>query len=354
MDQEKENREIRKSKPIKVSIVIPVYNAEACLRECLNSVLHQTLRETEILCVDDGSTDRSPSILSEYAARDDRLRILRQDNAGPGAARNRGLAEAAGEYVIFLDADDWFECDLLSSLTAAADRQQADVTICRAERFDDRSGAPLPSQWMLKEEILPGEGFSPEEIADHLFQFTFGQVWDKLFSRAFLKKSGILFPRLRCAEDTAFAYRTLLSAARIAVVPEVKLHYRVNRSGSVSNSIRREPEAPYESFAQIRAHLEGLENKALYERSFLNWAMEYLIWHLNNMPDPGIRRRYWRELKSRWFPELGFDAHPADYWQSRQIYGRYLLVRRLPYPVYALILGVYKRLKPTRLMHGHE
>ena len=344
MDQEKENRKAPRDKQIKVSVVIPVYNAERYLSQCLDSVLGQTLQETEILCVDDGSTDESAAILREYAGQDERFQIISQENAGPGAARNNGLAAAVGEYVIFLDADDWFETDMLAELTQVADRYKADVTICRAERFDDRTGLPLPSAWMLREEYLPAASFAPQDIAEHFFQFTCGQVWDKLYRLEFLRESGISFPTLRCSEDTAFAYKTLLAAQRIAIVPAVKLHYRVNRGNSVSNSIAGEPEAPYRAFELIREYLEQLEEKSLYERSFLNWAMEYLIWHLNNMPDPAVRLCYWQELRTKWFPELAFASYPVSYWQSRAAYIRYLLTAYLPYPVYAAVLSIYKKL----------
>ena len=97
----------------KVSVIVPVYNAQSHLRQCLDSIMGQTLREIEILCVDDGSTDGSAQILEEYKGCDPRLHVIMQENIGAGAARNRGLAEASGEYLSFLDADDFFEPDML-------------------------------------------------------------------------------------------------------------------------------------------------------------------------------------------------------------------------------------------------
>ena len=93
----------------KVSVIIPVFNVEEYLGECLDSILGQTLREIEVVCVDDGSTDGSAAILDTYAAKDGRVKVLRQPNAGAGAARNAGLAVATGEYLLFCDPDDWCE-----------------------------------------------------------------------------------------------------------------------------------------------------------------------------------------------------------------------------------------------------
>ena len=327
---------------VKLSVIIPVYNAARYLRQCLDSVLGQTLREIEVICVDDGSSDESPAILGEYMARDARVKLIRQANSGPGCARNRGLDEAVGAYVQFLDADDWFEPDMFSAMTALAECRMADITLCRTERFDAQTGSALSSAWMLKETYLPGDVFAPDEIAGHLFQFTYGQVWDKLYRLDFLRTSGIRFPELLCAEDTSFAYCTLLAAGRIAVLPEIKVHYRVNQTHSVSRSLSRQPDAPFRSFEMIRNYLNAMPGGEKYRESFLNWAMEYLVWQLNNMPDAEIRRQYWKELKNKWFPELRFSAYPAGFWQSRPVFFRYWLVEHLPYAVYSILLTCYK------------
>ena len=114
-----------------ISVIIPVYNIQQHLRECLDSVLGQSYPHLQVICVDDGSTDESPAILAQYAQKDNRVQVIRQQNAGPGAARNTGLEAATGEYVIFLDSDDWFEPDFLEKMVDTAVREGADVAICR-------------------------------------------------------------------------------------------------------------------------------------------------------------------------------------------------------------------------------
>ena len=106
-----------------VSVVIPVYNAAPWLRQCLDSVVGQTLREIEIICVDDGSTDESPQILEEYAQADERVRILHQQNQYAGVARNNGLAHASGKYIIFWDSDDYFDLDALRLMVNGQKKQ---------------------------------------------------------------------------------------------------------------------------------------------------------------------------------------------------------------------------------------
>ena len=217
-----------------ISVIIPVYNIQQHLRECLDSVLGQSYPHLQVICVDDGSTDESPAILAEYAQKDPRVQVIRQQNAGPGAARNTGLEAATGEYVIFLDSDDWFEPDFLAKMVDTAQREGADVAICRAVEFDTNSGRELPSEWMMKKQYLPGKlAFAPQEMADHLFQFTYGMPWDKFYRRELLTSSGIRYPALKNSEDLAFVYPTLLAATRIAVVDQVLIHHRINRMASV-------------------------------------------------------------------------------------------------------------------------
>ena len=215
-----------------VSVIIPVHNIEHHLRRCLDSVAGQTLADLEVICVDDGSTDGSPAILAEYARRDSRFQVLTQANAGPGGARNAGLKQATGEYLIFLDSDDWFEPDLLEQLVGRAGETGADVTLCRAVEFDTETERELPSDWMLK-------------TAAHIFQFTYGWPWDKLYRAEFVRETGLRYPPLPNSEDLVFVFQSLALAGRISVVARPLVHHRVHRMSSVSNSRHRDPEAPY-------------------------------------------------------------------------------------------------------------
>ena len=329
-----------------ISVIIPVYNIQQHLRECLDSVLGQSYPHLQVICVDDGSTDESPAILAQYAQKDNRVQVIRQQNAGPGAARNTGLEAATGEYVIFLDSDDWFEPDFLEKMVDTAVREGADVAICRAVEFDTNSGRELPSQWMMKKQYLPGKlAFDPQEMADHLFQFTYGMPWDKFYRRELLTTSGIRYPALKNSEDLAFVYPTLLAAKRIAVVDEVLIHHRINRMASVSNSRCGQPEAPYEAFQIVKEYLEQHQLMDTYRRSFLNWAMEFLVWHISNMSQRDIQKQYLNTLRHQWLPQLHFEEHPASYYESKSCYAKYLLARYAPYPVFAAVVKVYKKAK---------
>ena len=118
-----------------VSVILPCYNGEKNLKQCINSVRNQTLKEIDIICVDDGSTDSTVDILKELQKEDPRIVLIQQKNAGAGAARNVGLDRATGKYLSFLDADDFFEPDMLEKSVAAAEKYEADYIVFRADRY---------------------------------------------------------------------------------------------------------------------------------------------------------------------------------------------------------------------------
>ena len=124
----------------KVSIIVPVYNAQKYLSQCLDSLLNQTLKETEIICVDDGSADDSVDIINQYSSKDRRVKLIRQKNSYAGVARNNGLKQAAGEYVVFVDADDFFERDMLRSMYAQAKKDNAEICLCSGRIFNEATG----------------------------------------------------------------------------------------------------------------------------------------------------------------------------------------------------------------------
>ena len=122
----------------KVSVIIPVYNVEEYLRECLDSVVNQTLKDIEIICVNDGSTDNSLAILEEYAAKDERLRVFTQENQGQSVARNLAMEKARGEYIGFVDSDDWIDLDFYEKLYRAAVKAQADIACANIYKPDEK------------------------------------------------------------------------------------------------------------------------------------------------------------------------------------------------------------------------
>ena len=140
---------------IKVSVIIPVYNVKDYVGECLDSLINQSLREIEIICVDDGSTDGTLNILRQYETTDRRIKVIQQKNQYAGVARNIGMKHAHGKYMIFLDADDFFNETLLEKTYCEAERCNADVVLFGGQSYDNVSKKIQPMPWLLNTAILP-------------------------------------------------------------------------------------------------------------------------------------------------------------------------------------------------------
>ncbi|MBO5944986.1 MAG: glycosyltransferase family 2 protein [Clostridia bacterium] len=214
---------------IKVSVIIPVYNTGEFLRPALDSVIDQTLREIEIICVDDGSTDRSLDILKEYQKADERIRIVTETNAGPALARNNGIRRARGEYIAFLDADDFFELDMLEKLYLEAKANDLDIVVSDYDIYNSHRAVFTKAAPAEHEEIFDGVSVtSKNEHPDSIFTSTNGAAWNKLFRTSFVIDKGLSFlPDVKLYEDVYFVICALSLAQRVGKVHNVLLHHRV-------------------------------------------------------------------------------------------------------------------------------
>jgi glycosyltransferase involved in cell wall biosynthesis len=208
-----------------VSVIIPVCNVEAYLRQCIDSVISQTLREIQIICVNDGSTDESTVILNEYIAKDHRIKILTQENSGQGVARNRGLTVAQGEYVYFMDADDeLMRTDALELLVNEAKRENLDVLFFDAEiNYDENMKDDTD---VRKDMYIKRCDYSSVNPGSKLFALMSmnGEYSPSpclaIYRRAFFKENNISFPSERIFyEDNIFMTRVLLAAKRASHRP---------------------------------------------------------------------------------------------------------------------------------------
>lgn len=219
---------------VKVSIIIPVYNVENYLHRCLDSIVNQTLKEIEIICIDDGSTDGSSSILKDYANRDSRIKVVAQDNSGQGAARNLGISIASGDYIGFVDSDDWVDEDMYRIMFNEAIKNDSDMHICTIEQFDNETGTKNDyfckyDKYFRKE--LEDRVFSLRDISNVIFKIN-RVSWNKIYRKSFIKKNEIVFSNERYYQDNLFTYFAFYFAKRISFTRKPLYVYRVNRPGA--------------------------------------------------------------------------------------------------------------------------
>ncbi|MCI6217042.1 MAG: glycosyltransferase, partial [Helicobacter sp.] len=216
-----------KSDSIKVSIIIPVYNSQKYLRECLDSVTNQTLKQIEIICIDDGSTDNSLEILKEYASKDERINILTQTNLYAGAARNAGLAVAKGEYIQFVDSDDWFDLNMCKRMYAQAKKDGSNIVVCGHRVYDEQLQNYI-SERTISYHALSLSPINPKAYKANILAISNPAAWNKLYKREFLLQKGLKFEALSTCNDLTFTYSTLMLASKISLMEEVFITYRTN------------------------------------------------------------------------------------------------------------------------------
>ncbi len=314
---------------IKVSVVIPVYNEEKYLRQCLDSIQNQTLKEIEIILVDDGSTDSSVSIIKEYVDKDSRFQLRQQRNLYAGMARNNGMKDARGEYIIFLDADDFFIETMLEELYIRAIETRADVVICDTYIFDEKTKEISEPTWYLKDNLIPREMevFSYRDIPDYIFQITIPVPWNKLIRKEFIIEANIHFQSIKRNNDIFFGSIAMVCAERISLLAKRLLYYRCNNIDSLQGM--REENISYDFYTALINVKKELIKRKLYKTlyiSFANKALSSCINFLKRQIYLKNFRSLYNFLKSKAFTDLGIKELNKENIYSEYEYQEYMKI----------------------------
>jgi len=232
----------------KLSVIIPVYNVEKFLPMCLESLLSQTLEDIEIIGVNDGSTDNSLSVLQEYKLKDSRIIIIDKNNEGSGVARNTALAIAKGEYVYFVDGDDWLDNpSVLKMLYEKASSDKLDILIFGGLSCYEKNGKIHKSKggYSLKgiDKKYINNVFSAKDIKREVFKFP-STAWTKLYRKEFLQEHNIKFQHIKVGQDQLPFFHSMITADRIEVIEEFPYCYRKNRAGSAMTVKKKKNHSP--------------------------------------------------------------------------------------------------------------
>ena len=308
---------------VKVSVIIPVYNVKSYLRQCMDSVVGQTLKEIEIICVDDQSTDGSLQILQEYAEKDDRIQIITQKNAGAGAARNNGMRYATGKYLSFLDSDDFFELDMLEKAYEKAEADQADFVVYKSDQYHTEEDEFIKVGWVVRESDLPPyQPFSHRQITGNVFKVFVGWAWDKLYSRAFVEQYNLSFQEQRTSNDMLFVFSAVALAKRISFVPEILAHQRRDAKDSLSKTREHSWQCFYFALSALKERLIKENIYKELERDYINYALHFSMWNYNTLSEP-TKSMLKDKLKNEWFRELGIEGKNRDYFYNKHEFGQY-------------------------------
>ncbi len=307
---------VRITESVKVSVIVPVYNSEKYLRQCLDSICAQTLQEIEIICVDDGSTDGSYAILKEYCGRDTRISIFQQENRTAGAARNLGKSLAKGEYMVFWDSDDYFDPHALEFMYEKAAVCQADICVCGASKYYqdwDKTVTHLQF-YMNKNKIPKQEYFNMDSNRDDILLFTTAAPWNKMYRRDFICENQLDFQEVRNGNDVYFVICSLCLADRIVTIDQALITYRVHLQENLTGSTSKSPLTGIQAWEAAVETLE--ERKRFPERSFANRALKGIIYTLRNIRDYEPFRDAIAYLKDGTLDRLHIVPRTGDFYDT--------------------------------------
>jgi len=267
----------------KVSVIIPIFNAEKYLRESLNCVINQTLKDIEIICVNDASTDNSLAILNEFASVDRRIKIISHEtNQGPGAARNAGLSIAQGLYLSFLDADDSCKNDFLEKMYIALLENASDVAICSFNFINiDNDNTNVAIKRIKKSGNFFLNNNNRADINVEL--------WNKLFRKNIVDKHNIKFPNTKLGDDTSFTRQYLMMSEYAVGVDEILYDYQRNNEGIMS-TLSRQGEYIFESLSAQIYTLKYIKSLSAEKQNeciefYLLVLKKYMRFFLKYVPD---------------------------------------------------------------------
>ena len=270
----------------KVSVIVPVYNVEKYLPECLDSIINQTFSDIEIICINDGSTDNSLKLLEKYALRDSRIKVITKENDGLGRARNTGLEHVTAKLVCFIDSDDYFTNDAIEKLYNAYQKTKADIIVAKAQLFKDITNEKIDVRGWSRKYKPAQEIFNRDECSEFLFQLISQMTHAKMFSVDFIKKYNLQFHKCRMHEDLTFVYSAIAFADTIYLLDEIIYMYRAFRVGSLV-SLNRNKSDSWKDFSLAFNLLKAnLVNNNLYDLLFYTYcnALIYIILgHLKNI-----------------------------------------------------------------------
>lgn len=234
--------------PYKISVIVPIYNMENYLEKCLDNLINQTLKEIEIICINDGSVDNSLKILKNFANKDNRIIILNQKNQGQGIARNNGIKIARGEYIGFCDPDDWIELNMFENMYNKAIQNQADIVECDfISHYEHRNKIKrnkLSARKYKKiKHIKPNTSYTYRDILEESLANFVGMSWVRIYKKSMIDKFNIKFAECKHWEDHTFTIDAIYSANKIYYLPKAYYHYLIRNGSSIHGNFKNSIDA---------------------------------------------------------------------------------------------------------------
>lgn len=276
---------------IKISVIVPVYNAERFLEKCIRSIMASTLKEIEIICVNDGSKDKSIDILRNLEKEDNRIIVIDKENEGASKARNIGIDMAKGEYIAFVDSDDFIDDSMYVCMYDIAYKNNSDIVICGASRLDEN--------YNLRKTFLPKEHKKNLEYIERFGGTLFNSPWNKLYKNSIIKNNNVSFPTdTHMGEDMVFNVKAFYFARKINVIKKSFYNYYDNLSSAVHTPTKKK-----EIYPALYEILNFFNEYEKDNKEFINIFNDLFIQHGVKLPYTFIENLRLKNI-NEWKPLL--------------------------------------------------
>ena len=336
----------------KVSIILAVYNVEKYLKQCLDSLINQTLQDIEIICTDDGSTDSSLNILKEYQTKDGRIKIIEQKNQGPGVARNNAIDAATGKYIMIVDPDDWLELNGCELAYNQIENNQNDFVIFDYKRYIENTGKYETDEYVFLpyKDVIDNPHIDVHKLETNFFQNGF--TWGKIYSKKFLQDNSIKYAPLYLCEDIPFMLMALITSHSISVLNERLYVYRIRETSACSNVKR------WKDLLDTREYVADYLLKNKFNHNILVNYTEYiynslLYWYNKfSLADKSVKKPFKKEMFKLFDRMYDYTNNKCKFryfiykYNLEDIY--YKLIR--PIGKYCIVLP-YRRIKKFLKVH---
>lgn len=328
-----------------------LYNVELYMRTAIESVLHQSLQEFELICINDGSTDFSLQTAQEYAEKDERIKIISYaESKGQAYARNKGIDIAKGKYIGFVDGDDWIEPDMFEKLYEAAEKYQTDVTFCAAALYNELLEECNFSNPYYNLNFIPSDFdnrvFSGEEAKNLLAGRINVALWNKIYRKDFMDKNKIRFPEYFIYEDMPFFYEVWFKAEKISLIRDFGYFYRINRSGSTMSTMGRKVLDRVEMVALSYEMFKALPYFSEIKTETASWIIDDLF-HRYTLVESRYRKEFFFLMK-KLFKNLDLDGVDIEQLSKCYCYKEYLNCIELKYDDFQrTLVDTYVRAKKS-------
>jgi len=304
----------------KISIIVPVYNSAKYLAKCLDSLIYQTYSNLEIICINDGSTDNSLDILNQYAKKDSRISVYSQNNCGQSAARNFGTEIATGDYISFIDSDDWVYLTLYQTFINTLNKagREIDIYMFNVGSYVEGKNDIIPLRFLKVSDWNNHKSDDTIHIFDDCKK-PFSRnlsAENKIYRRAFLKDIGLIFPTGLKFEDQYFSIKAFLHAKSIIFTQAIMLRYRNYFSGSLTTSVSEKAFDIFSILDLVENEIFALNQYESYKYALFQYKYNTFVAQYYMCPED-LKQKYFDEMKSRLVKAEGQNLDKNIYVQLR-------------------------------------